>query len=69
LAFSDLSDLWLYLVAPLTGALTVALLWRRASPSMHPKTAKLFHDRRYPCSLRSDLPAMAPDAPMMRRGH
>ena len=65
-AFSDLSDLWLYLVAPLAGALAVSLLWRRASPAAHPKTAKLFHDRRYPCSLRSDLPAMAPDERPMR---
>lgn len=65
-AFGDLSDLWLYLVSPVAGALAVAILWRRASPSMHPKTAKLFHDPRYPCSLGSDLPAMAPDAPMMK---
>jgi aquaporin Z len=64
IAFNDLSDLWLYLVAPVAGAVAVATLWRRTRPSMHPKTAKLFHDRRYPCSLASELPAMAPDAPM-----
>jgi aquaporin Z len=67
-AFADLSDLWLYAVAPVGGAVAVALLWRRARSSMHPKTAKLFHDPRYPSSLRSELPAMAPDAPMRRRG-
>jgi aquaporin Z len=66
LAFSDLPDLWIYFVGPLAGALAVALLWRGARPSMHPKTAKLFHDRRYPCSLASDLPAMAPGARMSR---
>jgi hypothetical protein len=46
-AFGDLSDLWLYLFAPSLGALAVAALGRR-----RPMTAKLFHDRRYPCSLR-----------------
>jgi hypothetical protein len=49
-AFGDLSDLWLYLFAPSLGALAVAALWRR-----RPMTAKLFHDPRYPCPLRSEL--------------
>jgi aquaporin Z len=61
-AFGDLSDLWIYLVAPVAGALSVALLYRRAGPSMRPKTAKLFHDRRYPCAFASEIPAMAPGA-------
>jgi aquaporin Z len=64
-AFSDLSDLWIYLVAPIAGAVAVAALWRRARPSMHPKTAKLFHDPRYPSAFSSDLPAMGPGAPVM----
>jgi aquaporin Z len=66
-AFTDLPDLWIYFVGPLVGALGVALLWRSTRPSMHPKTAKLFHDRRYACSLASDLPAMAPRARMTLR--
>ena len=61
-AFVDLADLWLYLVAPTFGALAVAVLWRRGHLSRHPKTAKLFHDPRYACSFASDLPAMPPDA-------
>lgn len=64
IAFGDLRDLWLYFLAPPLGALTVALLWSRRHPSKHPKTAKLFHDPRYPSSLMSELPAMAPDDPM-----
>jgi aquaporin Z len=57
---SGLDSLWLYLLAPTAGALAVALAWRRLQPSVHPKTAKLFHDPRYPCSLASELPAMPP---------
>jgi aquaporin Z len=62
-AFSDFADLWLYLLAPALGALAVAVVWRRRHPSTHPKTAKLFHDPRYPCSLGTELPALAPGAP------
>jgi len=65
LAFADLTDLWLYLLAPPLGALAVALTWRLRETG--PKTAKLFHDPRYPCSLRSELPAMPPDAPLPSR--
>jgi aquaporin Z len=54
LAFGDLGDLWLYLTAPCLGALGVAALWRLAP---RPKTAKLFHDPRYPCPLATELPA------------
>jgi aquaporin Z len=42
-AFSDLADLWLYLVAPALGALAIAVVWQHRHPSMHPKTAKLWH--------------------------
>ena len=66
-AFSDLSDLWLYLIAPIAGSLAVAAAWRRAGDSMRPKTAKLFHDPRYPCAFSSDMPAMPPDAPRRPR--
>jgi aquaporin Z len=66
-AFSDFADLWLYFLAPTAGALAVAFLWRRRQPSTLPKTAKLFHDPRYPCSLGCELPAMPPEAPMFRK--
>jgi aquaporin Z len=56
LVFGDLTDLWIYLVAPAGAALVVGALWREAP--MEPKTAKVFHDPRYPCSLASELPAM-----------
>jgi aquaporin Z len=55
-----LDVLWLYLLAPTAGALAVALAWRRRHPNAQPKTAKLFHDPRYACSLGSDLPAEPP---------
>lgn len=54
IAFGDLADLWLYFVGPISGALAVALAWRRRDPA-HPKTAKLFHDPNYACSLGSEL--------------
>jgi aquaporin Z len=54
LAFGDVADLWLYLAAPCLGALAVGLAWRFA-PS--PRTAKLFHDPRYPCTLATQMPA------------
>ena len=60
LVFGNLSSLWLYLVAPTAGAVAVA--WQRLQPEAQPKTAKLFHDARYPCSLASELPAMPPAA-------
>ena len=62
-AFADFSDLWLYLVGPILGALAVAVLWRRRHPNAWPMTAKLFHDARYPSSLGCEVPAMPPRAP------
>ncbi len=56
LAFWNLADIWIYLVAPVAGAVVLALLWRRADASMQPKTAKLYHDSDYPCSMASELP-------------
>jgi aquaporin Z len=61
LVFGESLDvLWLYLLAPTAGAVAVALAWRRRHPGAQPKTAKLFHDARYTCSLASELPARAP---------
>jgi aquaporin Z len=68
LAFADFADLWLYLVAPVLGALAVAALWRRRHPTTWPLTAKLFHDPAYPCSLGSELPALPPDHPTRNAG-
>jgi len=59
LVFANLGSLWLYLLAPVTGALAVALAWRRLPGVSMPKTAKLFHDPRYSCSLASELPAVS----------
>jgi aquaporin Z len=56
LVFGDLTDLWVYLIAPPAAALLVAALWRLGP--MEPKTAKVFHDPRYRCSLGSEMPAM-----------
>jgi len=57
--FGNLDSLWLYLLAPVSGAVAVALAWRLGTMPK-PKTAKLFHDPRYACSLASELPAMPP---------
>jgi aquaporin Z len=56
LVFGDLIDLWIYVVAPAGAGLLVGALWRVAP--MEPKTAKVFHDPRYACSLASEIPAM-----------
>ncbi|HME02140.1 MAG TPA: aquaporin [Solirubrobacteraceae bacterium] len=55
IAFGNFADLWLYFLGPILGALTVAAAWRHRDHAAQPKTAKLFHDPRYPCSLRSEL--------------
>jgi aquaporin Z len=61
LVFNEaLNVLWIYVLAPTIGGAVVALLWRARDPRFHPKTAKLFHDPRYPCSLATDLPAEPP---------
>ena len=58
LVFAQAADLWVYMVAPIAGAVAVALLWRRRERAAQPKTAKLFHDPEYPCCLGTELPAM-----------
>ena len=50
-AFADLADLRLYLLGPMFGAVMVAVTWRRREHAAQLKTAKLFHDPSYPCSL------------------
>jgi aquaporin Z len=61
IAFGDLADLWLYFAAPAAAGLAVGLLARLLS--MGPRTAKLFHDPRYPCSLASEMPAAPAGSP------
>lgn len=58
LVFAQLADLWVYLVAPTTGAVALAFVWRHRHHAFQPKTAKLFHDPGYRCSLGTELPAM-----------
>jgi aquaporin Z len=61
LVFNEALDvLWIYLLAPTLGAVAVALVWQARDPRSHPKTAKLFHDPAYACSLGTDLPAEPP---------
>lgn len=48
------ADLWIYLIAPLAGAVVAALVWRYVPRDI--LTAKLFHDPRYRSSLASHLP-------------
>jgi aquaporin Z len=55
IAFGDLGDLWLYLLAPAAAGLAVGVAWRGLSMPC-PRTAKLFHDQRYPCPFASELP-------------
>jgi aquaporin Z len=40
-AFADVADLWLYLLGPILGALSVAVAWRKLDRAAQPKTAKL----------------------------
>jgi aquaporin Z len=60
IAFGDLGGLWLYLLAPCAGAVAIAAAWRLRGSAGGPKTAKLFHDPRYACSLSTDVPAATP---------
>jgi aquaporin Z len=58
LLFAQVADLWVYVLAPVAGAVAVGLLWRRRDRAAQPKTAKLFHDPEYPCCFGTDLPAV-----------
>jgi aquaporin Z len=58
-AFADFGDLWIYVLGPIAGALLGVLPWL-GNATRRPVTAKLFHDRRYPCSLATQLPAPTP---------
>jgi aquaporin Z len=62
LAFTNFDALWLYFLAPITGALAVSVAWSRPGCGRRPMTAKLFHVPAYPCSMETRLPAMAATA-------
>ncbi|HET6965771.1 MAG TPA: aquaporin [Acidimicrobiales bacterium] len=53
----DFHTFWVYVVGPLGGAAVAAGVWRLAPWRI--LTAKLFHDPRYPSTLRSALPVRA----------
>jgi aquaporin Z len=67
IAFGDLADLWLYFAGPLPGAVAAATTWRYLRPAQAPKTAKLFHDPRYPCTLRTELAVWPAGRPALRQ--
>ena len=54
LMFPETANLWVYIVGPLTGSL-VAVTAFDAVPGLETKTAKLFHDRRYPSTMATSL--------------
>jgi aquaporin Z len=51
----DTSNLWIYLVGPLTGSLLAAAAFGTL-PGLETLTAKLFHDTRYPSTMATTLP-------------
>ena len=49
--------LWVYFLGPPLGALIAAGLFKALLPERRTLTAKLFHDHRYPTTMKSQLPA------------
>ncbi len=52
------ANLWVYVAGPLAGSL-LAVAISRVVPGIETRTAKLFHDRRYPSTLATSLPVAA----------
>jgi aquaporin Z len=52
------ADLWIYFVGPLAGSLLGVAAFD-AIPGAETRTAKLFHDRRYPSTMATTLPVAA----------
>jgi aquaporin Z len=50
-------SLWVYLVAPPVGAICAVLTIKLLAPEREMLTAKLFHDQRYPSTVKTLLPA------------
>lgn len=61
----DYTHLWIYFAGPLAGG-ALAVLAFAAFRDRHTLTAKLFHDHRYPSTLRTTLPAAAGSRPIGR---
>ena len=55
---------WVYLVGPLMGAALAVLALRLLAPRRTTLTAKLFHDQRYPSTVKTLLPAQPAGAPV-----
>jgi len=52
------ANLWIYLVGPLAGSLLAAAAFS-VVPGIETRTAKLFHDPRYPSTMATTLPVAA----------
>ncbi len=59
-------SIWVYLVAPPTGAICAVLALKLLAPQQKTQTAKLFHDQRYPSTAKTLLPAQPAGAPVAR---
>ena len=62
------SALWAYLVGPLAGAACAVLALKLLAPERKTLTAKLFHDQRYPSTLKSLLPAQPAGSAVAGKG-
>jgi hypothetical protein len=51
----DTANLWAYIVGPLAGSL-VAVAVFDSVPGLETRTAKLFHDPRYPSTMATTMP-------------
>ena len=60
----DYTSLWAYIAGPLAGALIAVAVFDRLLP-LQTRTAKLFHDSRYPSTMATSLPS-APAGPPRR---
>ena len=59
-------SLWVYLVGPFAGAACAVLALRLLAPGRETLTAKLFHDQRYPSTVKTLLPAQPAGSPVAR---
>ncbi|MGA9761196.1 MAG: aquaporin [Gaiellaceae bacterium] len=59
-------SIWVYLVAPPAGAICAVLAIKLLAPEREMLTAKLFHDQRYPSTVKTLLPAQPAGSPVAR---
>lgn len=57
-------SLWVYLIGPIAGAVCAVLALRLLAPQRTTLTAKLFHDQRYPSTVKTLLPAQPAGSPV-----